>query len=103
MTQASAESIAQLVSDEARFPMDNLESAFRTLWNALATAVAFLLVNLDNVTSAHDGRQGTCLVKGLFFCYCFSVGPEPSAGWVLEGKKGEDRPSPVRAERVHRL
>jgi len=56
MAQTRAKAIAQLVTDQARLSIDNLESAFRTLWNALAAAVASFLVDLDDVASAHDGR-----------------------------------------------
>ena len=53
MPDASAKTVAQVVADQPGFSVYNPQCSLNAFWNALAAAVAFALVDFNDVSSAH--------------------------------------------------
>ena len=53
VSQAGAKTIAEFISDDFRLAVHYLQSAFRTMRNALTTAIALLFVDVYHVTYCH--------------------------------------------------
>jgi hypothetical protein len=54
MAEAGAEAITEFLTDQFCFSIDNLEGPLRTVGNTKPAAIAFLLINLYNLSRRHD-------------------------------------------------
>jgi hypothetical protein len=53
MTQASAQTVAEKVADQAGFARDDLDGSFRAVWQTLAAAIALRFIDLDYSSPVH--------------------------------------------------
>ena len=52
--EAGAKAITEFLTDQFGFSIDNLESPLRTVGNTKSAAIAFLLIDLNNLSRCHD-------------------------------------------------